>query len=45
MNSLQVTESEWSLVFSDEFKGNKLDSKYWSSTNEISEKRSNKIML
>jgi hypothetical protein len=43
VNSIRVTESEWSLVFNDEFNGEKLDSRYWASTEELSEK--NKIML
>jgi len=43
VNSKRVTESQWRLVFSDEFNGEKLDSRYWLSANELSEK--NKIML
>jgi hypothetical protein len=42
-NSIQVTESEWSLVFKDEFNGEELDSRYWVSMKELSEK--NKIMF
>ncbi len=42
VNSIRVTESKWSLVFSDEFNGGKLDSRYWVST-KLSEK--NKIMF
>ncbi len=29
VNSIQATESEWSLVFNDEFNGGKLGSRYW----------------
>ncbi len=37
-NSIRVTESEWSLIFSDEFNGEKLNSRYWVSKKELSEK-------
>jgi hypothetical protein len=43
VNSIRVTESEWSLVFKDEFNGEELDSNNWVSTKELSEK--NKIMF
>ncbi len=42
VNSIRVTESEWSLVFKDEFNGGKLDGYYWASKT-FSEK--NKIMF
>jgi hypothetical protein len=42
VNSIRVTESEWSLVFNDEFNEGKLDSRYWDST-KLSEK--NEIMF
>jgi hypothetical protein len=42
-NSIRVTESEWSLVFKDEFNDGKLDSRYWASIKDSSEK--NKIMF
>jgi hypothetical protein len=42
-NSIRVTESEWSLVFKDEFNGEELDLGYWVSMKELSEK--NKIMF
>jgi hypothetical protein len=35
VNSIRVTESEWSLVFKDEFNGEELDSRYWSSIKKI----------
>jgi hypothetical protein len=43
VNSIRVTESEWGLVFEDEFNGEELDSRYWLSIKKIGEK--NKIML
>ncbi len=43
VNSIRVTESEWSLVFKDEFNGEELDLGYWVSMKELSEK--NKIMF
>jgi hypothetical protein len=39
VNSIQVTKSEWSLEFSDEFNREDLDSRYWASTKELSEKK------
>jgi hypothetical protein len=40
VSSIQLTLSEWSLEFSDEFNGEELDSRYWASTKELSEKKS-----
>jgi hypothetical protein len=34
--SIQVTKSEWILVFSDEFDSETLDSSYWTSSKELS---------
>jgi hypothetical protein len=42
VNSIRVTESEWSLMFRDEFNGDELNPRYWISK-KISEK--NKIMF
>jgi len=39
VNLIRVTESEWILVFNDEFNGTKLDSKYWETGRQISEKK------
>ncbi len=43
VNLIRVTESEWILVFNDEFNGTKLDSRYWKTEKHSSEK--NKIMF
>jgi hypothetical protein len=40
VNSIQVTKSEWSLKFSDEFDGEKLDSRFWTTLNELSNENS-----
>jgi hypothetical protein len=34
--SIQVTKSEWILEFSDEFDGEELDSRYWTTSKELS---------
>jgi hypothetical protein len=43
VNSIRVTESEWSLVFRDEFNGRKLDSRYWESKKLRKKRKINNI--
>ncbi len=41
VNLIRITESEWILVFNDEFNGREPDSRYWKTRKLLSEK--NKI--